>query len=78
MGGIGAVTAALPHQRGAQVAVLDRNTEVLQRALVVRCDVTDPDPVDQAVAAVAGHFGALDVVINNAGIGAGKGRERES
>ena len=69
--GIGAATAALLHQRGAQVAVLDRHPEgAPAQALAVPCDVTDPEAVDQAVATVAGHFGGLDVVINNAGIGA--------
>ena len=69
--GIGAATAALLHQRGAQVAVLDRHTEgAPAQALAVPGDVTDPEAVGQAVATVAGHFGGLDVVINNAGIGA--------
>jgi NAD(P)-dependent dehydrogenase (short-subunit alcohol dehydrogenase family) len=69
--GIGAAPAALLHARGAQVAILDRDTGGADGpALPVRCDVTDRGAVDQAVAAVAGHFGALDVVINNAGIGA--------
>src|SRR5215470_16360756 len=69
--GIGAASAALLHERGAQVAILDRQTEgAPAQALAVRCDVTDPEAVDEAVAAVAGRFGALDIVINNAGIGA--------
>jgi 2-keto-3-deoxy-L-fuconate dehydrogenase len=69
--GIGAATAALLHERGAQVAILDRDTDgAPAHALAVPCDVTDTDGVSEAVAAAAGHFGALDVVINNAGIGA--------
>jgi 2-keto-3-deoxy-L-fuconate dehydrogenase len=69
--GIGAATAALLHERGARVAILDRDTGgAPAHALAVPCDVTDPGAVDEAVASVAGHFGALDVVINNAGIGA--------
>jgi 2-keto-3-deoxy-L-fuconate dehydrogenase len=69
--GIGAATVALLHQRGARVAILDRDTGGAHPdALAVRGDVTDRGAVDGAVAAVAGHFGALDVVINNAGIGA--------
>jgi len=69
--GIGAATSALLHQRGARVAILDRDPEgTLPHALAVRCDVAESSAVDEAVAAVAGHFGALDVVINNAGIGA--------
>jgi citronellol/citronellal dehydrogenase len=37
------------------------------QALPVRCDVRDPDAVASAVAATVDHFGAIDVVINNAG-----------
>jgi len=69
--GIGAATVALLHERGARVAVLDRATDGAHpQALAVRCDVTDSGAVTAAVAAVASHFGALDIVINNAGIGA--------
>jgi 2-keto-3-deoxy-L-fuconate dehydrogenase len=69
--GIGAATVALLHSGGAQVAILDRVTDGAHpHALAVRCDVTDRAAVDESVAVVAGHFGALDVVINNAGIGA--------
>ena len=69
--GIGAATVTLLDSRGARVAILDRDTDgVHPHALAVRCDVTDRAAVDESVAAVAGQFGALDVVINNAGIGA--------
>jgi 2-keto-3-deoxy-L-fuconate dehydrogenase len=69
--GIGAATVALLHSTGARVAILDRDTGGADpHALAVRCDVTDRAAVDESVAAVARHFGALDVVINNAGIGA--------
>jgi 2-keto-3-deoxy-L-fuconate dehydrogenase len=69
--GIGAATAALLHAGGAQVAILDRDTGGAHpHALAVRGDVTDRGAVGEAVAAVADHFGGLDVVINNAGIGA--------
>ena len=36
----------------------------------VPCDITDAAQVEAAIAAVVEHFGALDIVINNAGIGA--------
>ncbi|GAA1952918.1 SDR family oxidoreductase [Microbacterium deminutum] len=69
--GLGAATAALLAERGARVAVLDRDiTGVPSRHLSVACDVTDAAGVDAAVAAVAAHFGVIDIVINNAGIGA--------
>ena len=69
--GLGAATAALLAERGARVAVLDRNlTGVPEEYFSAVCDVTDSAQVDAAVAAVVEHFGALDIVINNAGIGA--------
>ena len=69
--GLGAATAALLAERGARVAVLDRDTAgVPGQFLSLICDVTDAAGVEAAVAAVADHFGAIDIVINNAGIGA--------
>ena len=38
--------------------------------LPLSCDVTDQASVDAAVAAAAAHFGGIDVLVNNAGIGA--------
>jgi NAD(P)-dependent dehydrogenase (short-subunit alcohol dehydrogenase family) len=38
-----------------------------KRALAAACDVTDPAAVQAAVAAVAAHFGGLDIVVSNAG-----------
>jgi NAD(P)-dependent dehydrogenase (short-subunit alcohol dehydrogenase family) len=72
--GIGAATADLLGQRGATVAVLDR--DVTKRvgepepALALQCDVSDTAAVQRAVGAVAEQFGGIDVVVNNAGIGA--------
>jgi NAD(P)-dependent dehydrogenase (short-subunit alcohol dehydrogenase family) len=69
--GIGASTVRLLHSRGAQVAVLDRDPgDPAYAALSVECDVTDAAGVTAAVDAVVARFGRLDVVINNAGIGA--------
>ena len=69
--GIGAATARQLIERGARVAVLDRATDgEPEGALAVRCDVTDAAGVDRAIATVVDRFGALDVVVNNAGIGA--------
>ena len=38
-----------------------------KRALAAACDVTDPAAVQAAIAAVAAHFGGLDIVVSNAG-----------
>jgi NAD(P)-dependent dehydrogenase (short-subunit alcohol dehydrogenase family) len=69
--GIGASVARLLTSRGATVAVLDRDPVDPQRAaLSVRCDISDPAAVESAVTSVVERFGRLDVVVNNAGIGA--------
>jgi len=69
--GIGRATAELLAARGAKVAALDLNPDQVADPLVgIRCDVTDDDSVRAAVAEAAERFGRLDIVINNAGIGA--------
>ncbi len=69
--GIGAATARLLQERGARVAVLDRATDgAPDGTLAVPCDVTDTATVDAAVATVVDQLGGLDVLVNNAGIGA--------
>jgi NAD(P)-dependent dehydrogenase (short-subunit alcohol dehydrogenase family) len=37
-------------------------------ALAVRCDLRDPESIEQTVAAVIEEFGQLDLLVNNAGI----------
>jgi NAD(P)-dependent dehydrogenase (short-subunit alcohol dehydrogenase family) len=59
--GIGAATVKLLESRGATVASLD---------LATGCDVGDAASVDAAVAAVIERHGRLDVLVNNAGVGA--------
>jgi NAD(P)-dependent dehydrogenase (short-subunit alcohol dehydrogenase family) len=69
--GIGRATAELLAARGAKVAALDLNPDQVADPLVgIRCDVTDDASVRAAVAEAAERFGRLDIVINNAGIGA--------
>ena len=69
--GIGAAIAGVLHDQGAQVAVLDRDTSGAdERFAAFTADVSDRASVDAAVAAVAERFGRIDIVINNAGIGA--------
>jgi NAD(P)-dependent dehydrogenase (short-subunit alcohol dehydrogenase family) len=70
--GIGAATARLLVERGARVAVLDREVaEVDARAFAaVPCDVTSTAAVDAAISDVVSRLGGIDIVVNNAGIGA--------
>ena len=69
--GIGASVARLLTSRGATVAVLDRDAADPQDvALSIPCEISDPAAVDAAVTQIVDAFGRLDVVVNNAGIGA--------
>ncbi|MBL7259488.1 SDR family NAD(P)-dependent oxidoreductase [Paractinoplanes lichenicola] len=68
--GIGLATATLLAERGYRVATLDLHTGVPAPLLGLRCDVSDDASVRAAVAEAASAFGGLDVVVNNAGIGA--------
>lgn len=69
--GIGLAAATALAQRGARVAVLDRVLDdVPAEFTALRCDVTDDASVREAVDEVAARFGGIDVVVNNAGIGA--------
>jgi 2-keto-3-deoxy-L-fuconate dehydrogenase len=68
--GIGLATARLLAARGARVACLDLDPGVDQPLHGIRCDVTDDASVRTAVTSVAENFGGVDIVVNNAGIGA--------
>lgn len=69
--GIGAAVAQQMTELGAQVAVLDRDPSTAQEGLVaLTADVSDDASVRDAVNAVVGQFGRLDIVVNNAGIAA--------
>jgi 2-keto-3-deoxy-L-fuconate dehydrogenase len=70
--GIGAATAQLLLSRGASVAILDRALSGTDKPepLAVHCDITDSAAVIRAIDVVAEKLGSIDVLINNAGIGA--------
>ena len=69
--GIGLAIAVELAERGAKVAALDLDVSGVPEGLLgVSCDVTDRASVGAAVARVVDELGALDVLVNNAGISA--------
>jgi len=68
--GIGAAIASRLVEGGATVAVFDLNPDASNGDLAVRVDVGDDASVRAGVARVAETFGRIDIVVNNAGIGA--------
>jgi NADP-dependent 3-hydroxy acid dehydrogenase YdfG len=81
--GIGAATARHAAQVGYRLVLAARSTDKLealagelggpQRAIAVRCDVTEWDDQQAMVAAALDRFGRLDVAFANAGFGASRG-----
>jgi 2-keto-3-deoxy-L-fuconate dehydrogenase len=68
--GIGERTVEVLEQRGARVAILDLQPPSRKGTFFARCDVSSAAEVDAAVTAVVAELGGLDIVVNNAGIGA--------
>ena len=69
--GIGAAVVQRLLDGGARVGVLDLAIEGAHAdAIAVRADVADRASVVAAVDAVAAELGGIDIVVNNAGIGA--------
>jgi NAD(P)-dependent dehydrogenase (short-subunit alcohol dehydrogenase family) len=68
--GIGLAAAQLLASRGATVVTLDLNEDVPAPLLGLKADVSDDMSVRDAVARAAEHLGGIDVLVNNAGIGA--------
>jgi NAD(P)-dependent dehydrogenase (short-subunit alcohol dehydrogenase family) len=66
--GIGAAVVSTLRDRGDRVIVFDRDVSESQDA--IRVDVTDAAGVAAAVADAVARLGGLDVLVNNAGIGA--------
>ena len=71
--GIGRATAQQFMQQGAQVAGTARSKERLPTQmgnfLPLEADVCDPAQLQAAIAQVQAHYGRLDVLIANAGVG---------
>lgn len=69
--GIGLATAEELARRGATVAAVDLDSSGVTSPLHgYRCDVSDGAGVTATVAAIAAELGGIDVLVNNAGIGA--------
>jgi 3-oxoacyl-[acyl-carrier protein] reductase len=58
--GIGAATARMLEEEGAQVLRVSRGGDFA-------CDVTEPDAAEQILTACLERFGRVDVLVNNAG-----------
>lgn len=77
-GGIGRATARTLVAEGARVVIADIDadagadaaSELGDAAAFVRVDVSDPNQVQAAVDHAVERFGGLDIMFNNAGIGA--------
>ena len=78
--GIGRATALMFAAEGAKVSVVDRAKESARtvaaeivkgggEAIAIRADVSKAADTERMVAATVGHFGHLDILYNNAGIG---------
>jgi len=79
--GIGSATALRCLQEGARVVISDQHEARLAacqaelaagfggRVWSLPCDVTDGDAVQRLIDGAVAHFGRLDVMINNAGLG---------
>jgi NAD(P)-dependent dehydrogenase (short-subunit alcohol dehydrogenase family) len=76
--GVGKAISAALQSEDYRVVMVGRRMEVLQKAaeeiggepLLVVTDVTDPASVRALFEKVKGNFGRLDLLVNNAGIGA--------
>jgi 3-hydroxy acid dehydrogenase/malonic semialdehyde reductase len=70
--GIGAATARTLADAGAHVAAGARRSDRLEGRLRLPLDVTDPASCEQFVERVVGELGAIDILVNAAGLALGR------
>lgn len=80
--GLGVQMANALANQGASIVALARRKNLIDEvaanlrdtygvdAIGVACDITDTSRVQEAVQEILGHFGRIDILINNAGTGA--------
>ena len=70
--GIGAAVARMLHDRCCNLGLASRSGSDLglERVVARPCDVRDLDALTELCAATAERFGAIDIVVPNAGVGA--------
>jgi NAD(P)-dependent dehydrogenase (short-subunit alcohol dehydrogenase family) len=87
--GLGVAFATGLADAGADIAICARRVERLEktresvealgrRCLAVPADVANPDDCDRVVKETVAHFGKVDVLINNAGVGTAVPATRET
>jgi NAD(P)-dependent dehydrogenase (short-subunit alcohol dehydrogenase family) len=78
--GIGRAIALAYVQEGAQVVLAARSVEALQETqaeiarlggtgIVLPTDISDPDAIEALVTQTLAHYGRIDILVNNSGIG---------
>jgi NADP-dependent 3-hydroxy acid dehydrogenase YdfG len=70
--GIGAAVARALAAEGARVVGGARRTDRLETEIALELDVTDPASCERFVEEAVRELGALDVLVNNAGLGLGR------
>lgn len=87
--GLGVQFAKALAKAGADIAIVARRVERLEevkveieklgvRCFAVKCDVSDVAEIKSAVKDINEHFGTIDILINNAGLGLAEPAESQS
>ncbi len=82
--GIGLATAKKMISEGAFVAIVDKKEEINQivsdlgdHVIGIQCDVSKEEEVKRCVQSVVEHYGHIDYLVANAGIGGGANKPHE-